>query len=499
MEKENTDAKKMERKLYEAAVEGSVISLLSLLQEDALLLDRFITGRYPETPLHVASMLGHLEFVDEILCRKPELSKEVDSRKSSPLHLAAAKGYLDIAKRLLHVNPDMCHVCDFDGRNPLHIAAIKGHINVLRELIRARPWAARSLMDEGETILHACVRYNQLEAMKLLMEIADHEFVNCKNYDGNTILHLAIADKQTETIHYLISSTTIEVNCENADGFTPLDLLSQNERNLKEKEIIESLRRIGAVHVKDKPLSDRQLKAVRIKILSSSSISNQTNASKPKKSKVRKRFKINSNADWLERKRGTLMLVASLLATLAFQVGVNPPSGVWQDTSPSDSSSMAKSPSDSSSMATSPSDSSSMASNKSDHTAGFSIMADTYPGRYTLFLIANTTGFMASLSIILLLISGLTLRHRFFMWILMNVMWVAITAMAVTYTMSVLAVTPNLADHPGSALIKFRHAVSVWILMMLALLLAQTIRLIITLIKYLLQLVVKLINLISTL
>ncbi|EOY31173.1 Ankyrin repeat family protein, putative [Theobroma cacao] len=464
----------MERKLYEAAVEGSVISLLSLLQEDALLLDRFITGRYPETPLHVASMLGHLEFVDEILCRKPELSKEVDSRKSSPLHLAAAKGYLDIAKRLLHVNPDMCHVCDFDGRNPLHIAAIKGHINVLRELIRARPWAARSLMDEGETILHACVRYNQLEAMKLLMEIADHEFVNCKNYDGNTILHLAIADKQTETIHYLISSTTIEVNCENADGFTPLDLLSQNERNLKEKEIIESLRRIGAVHVKDKPLSDRQLKAVRIKILSSSSISNQTNASKPKKSKVRKRFKINSNADWLERKRGTLMLVASLLATLAFQVGVNPPSGVWQDTSPSDSSSMAKSP-------------------------RFSIMADTYPGRYTLFLIANTTGFMASLSIILLLISGLTLRHRFFMWILMNVMWVAITAMAVTYTMSVLAVTPNLADHPGSALIKFRHAVSVWILMMLALLLAQTIRLIITLIKYLLQLVVKLINLISTL
>ena len=191
--------RKMERKLYDAAVEGNVISLLNLLQEDALLLDRFITSHYSETPLHVASMLGHVEFVDQVLIRKPELAKELDSRNSSPLHLATAKEYLDIVKRLLQVNPDMCLVCDIDGRNPLHIAAIKGHLDVLRELVHARPWAARMLMDEGETILHACVRYNQLEAMKLLVErAADHEFENCKNYDGNTILHLAIAAKQTE-------------------------------------------------------------------------------------------------------------------------------------------------------------------------------------------------------------------------------------------------------------------------------------------------------------
>ena len=189
----------MERKLYDAAVEGSVISLLNLLQEDALLLDRFITGHYPETPLHVASMLGHIEFVDLVLTLKPELAKELDFRKSSPLHLATAKGYLDIMRRLLQVNPDMCLVCDIDGRNPLHIAAIKGHLDVLRELVNARPWAARMLMDEGETILHACVRYDQLEAMKLLVErAADHDFVNSKNYDGNSILHLAVAAKQTE-------------------------------------------------------------------------------------------------------------------------------------------------------------------------------------------------------------------------------------------------------------------------------------------------------------
>lgn len=189
----------MERRIYEAAVEGSVISLLNLLQEDALLLDRIMVGCYAETPLHVASMLGHREFVQEILNRKPELAGELDSRKSSPLHLAAAKGYLDIVKMLVSINPEMCLVGDRDGRNPLHIAAIKGHVNVLRELVQARPQAARILMDRGETILHVCVRYNQLESMKFLVEtMNDHEFVNFKDDDGNSILHLAVADKQVE-------------------------------------------------------------------------------------------------------------------------------------------------------------------------------------------------------------------------------------------------------------------------------------------------------------
>ncbi|XP_022728816.1 ankyrin repeat-containing protein BDA1-like [Durio zibethinus] len=469
----------MERKLYDAVVEGSVISLLNLLQEDAVLLDRFITGHYSETPLHVASMLGHLDFVDEVLARKPELAKELDSRQSSPLHLATAKGYLDIVKRLLQVNPDMCLVRNIDGRNPLHIAAIKGKLDVLTELVRARPWAARQLMDEGETILHACVRYNQLEAMKFLVErVSDHDFVNCKNYDGNTILHLAIAAKQIEAINFLISSTTVDVNCQNADGFTALDLLSQNQRAVIDKEIIESLRRMGAVHAKHNPLSNCQLKSARIKILTSPSTSNTV--SKPMKNKDRKRF-VDRNADWLERKRNALMLVASLLATMAFQAGVNPPSGVWQDTSSSSSSSSLAPSND---------------SNESHHEAGSSIMADNNPLAYSFFLISNTTGFLASLSIILLLISGLPLSHRFFMWVLMVIMWVAITAMAFTYLVSVSALSPA---QPGSVLLKMiLIAVLVWIGLMLLILLGHTIRVIIRLIKYLRKLVIRLINVIST-
>ncbi|KAK4356361.1 hypothetical protein RND71_025332 [Anisodus tanguticus] len=44
-------------------------------------------------------------------------------------------------------------------------------------------------------------------------------------------------------------------------------------------------------------------------------------------------LKILQKDDWLGRKKNTLMIVATLIATTAFQVGLNPPNGVWHDNS----------------------------------------------------------------------------------------------------------------------------------------------------------------------
>ncbi|GKC69491.1 ankyrin repeat-containing domain, PGG domain protein, partial [Tanacetum coccineum] len=41
-----------------------------------------------------------------------------------------------------------------------------------------------------------------------------------------------------------------------------------------------------------------------------------------------------NNEDWLYKKKESLMVVAVLIATIAFQAGVNPPGGVWQENPP---------------------------------------------------------------------------------------------------------------------------------------------------------------------
>ncbi|KAI6698543.1 hypothetical protein NL676_018662 [Syzygium grande] len=98
----------MERRLYKAAAEADVASLLNLLKDDPLILDRCIVWSYNETPLHIAAMLGHEKFIDKILDQKPELAGELNSQKLSPLHLATAKSYPGVVKKLLSVNVDMC-------------------------------------------------------------------------------------------------------------------------------------------------------------------------------------------------------------------------------------------------------------------------------------------------------------------------------------------------------------------------------------------------------
>ncbi|KAJ0091158.1 hypothetical protein Patl1_13822 [Pistacia atlantica] len=444
----------MERRIYEAAVEGSVISLLNLLQEDALLLDRIMAGCYAETPLHVASMLGHTEFVQEILNRKPELAGELDSRKSSPLHLAAAKGYLDIVEKLVSINPEMCLVGDRDGRNPLHIAGIKGHVNVLRELVQARPQAARILMDRGGTILHVCVRYNQLESMKFLVEtMNDHEFVNFRDDDGNSILHLAVADKQVEAIKFLITNAAIEVNALNSNGLTALDILTRSSRDMKDWEIGELLRHAGGISSAKENITRT----------SHGHGDNQTtNTSNPKGKRSKKYFKKSSgNDNWLEKKRTPMMMVASLIATMSFLASLNPPGGLWQDDFPG-------------SNTTSP------------HRAGFAILEDFDSDKYTYFINYNTTSFVASLGTILflLLIGDLPFfRHKFFMWVLLGIMWIAINATFGTYILSRTTLAIE-ASYLGVLYVYF-----VWLIFTFFVLLVHVIRMIVWMTRVLIKLI----------
>ncbi|THG00280.1 hypothetical protein TEA_026306 [Camellia sinensis var. sinensis] len=152
-----------------------------------------------------------------------------------------------------------------------------------------------------------------------------------------------------------------------------------------------------------------------------------------------------SQGDWLSKKRDILMVVASLIATMAFQAGINPPGGFWPD-------------------------------NAALHRAGEAIMAYNYPNTYPYFIRANTTGFVASVSTILLLITGWPFKKKFFMWLLVVIMWVTITSIAFTYAFSIVVVSPKGEREPLFHTIVV--GAIVWCCVMVSLLIAHTIRVI---------------------
>ncbi|KAF4365812.1 hypothetical protein F8388_014459 [Cannabis sativa] len=457
--------------LYEAAQEGNVTTLRQLLKQDKLILDRLIVinnNGFTETPLHVAAMLGHADFVREIITYKPELAKEVDAWHSTPLHLAVAKGHLETVKVLLMLVDDrenLCFAWDGEGRNPMHLAAMRGRLDVLRELLKVAPEAGRiNLKDRNETILHVCVRHNQLEALKLLVSAmdGDYQFVNAKDDYGMTILHLA-------TVKFLVTNTRVEVNATNTNKFTTFDILAQSQRSEKDFDISESLRSVGASQTIDQSLLTKK------HIHHHHHHGNSNNQKENQEDKTAKK-----SESWLSRKRESLMIVASLIATMAFQAGTTPPGGLWQESSPSQSISqvtqhdtiidriIADSPS------------------VFDHLAGEAIIASYHDKKflYHIYLFCNTVGFVGSLSIILLLVTGLPFCRRFWMWILTVTLWITLTAMTLTYVVAIWVAAPE-KDINNIVKYLISYLILIWAGVMAVIVVLHTIRLIIKLLKWL--------------
>uniref|UniRef100_A0A2P2MKS3 PGG domain-containing protein n=1 Tax=Rhizophora mucronata TaxID=61149 RepID=A0A2P2MKS3_RHIMU len=122
------------------------------------------------------------------------------------------------------------------------------------------------------------------------------------------------------------------------------------------------------------------------------------------------RFKLGRDSP--SEARNTLLVVATLIAAVTFQVGVNPPGGVWQDTS-------------------------------RNHTAGKSILASNKKA-YTIFIFANSLAFASAVHVIYFLVIDCPFQIE---------VCIALGSMCFTYGASIGAVTTSEVVNPGYALI----------------------------------------------
>ncbi|KAM3733368.1 hypothetical protein ACB098_11G130100 [Castanea mollissima] len=113
-------------------------------------------------------------------------------------------------------------------------------------------------------------------------------------------------------------------------------------------------------------------------------------------------FQYNPNKDEADKVRNTLLVVATLIAAVTFQAGVNPPGGVWQDY------------------------------NRENAALWTAIYASQEPDFYV-FLVFNTV----ALSTSVLVIISLTYKFPFHLEVL-----IATASMLATYASAIFAVTP---------------------------------------------------------
>ncbi|KZV51871.1 ankyrin repeat-containing protein-like [Dorcoceras hygrometricum] len=375
-----------ENKLYAAVSTNDAATLHRLLETDPFLLDRITLRCSSKTPLHLATMRGNLEIVREILKNRD--------------------------------NQILAEVLDSQQSSPLHIASAKGYSDIAKLLLSAAPAMCFSrdfggrnpihlaAMEGHDLVLAELIRVRQLAAREKLNE----EIVNAKDNDGDTIMHMALRHKHVEIIKFLVGTGKINLDAENSKGQTVIDMLHETS--------------------KDGNYSDMR------KVLQPYVCKSRTTPTE--------------SVQWLTKKRDSIMVVAILIATMAFQAGVSPPGGLWQDDLSEGS--------------------------QGNHNAGESVMSHRDPKYFRNFIRANTIAFVSSLSIILLLISGLPFKRRFFMWCLVVTMWQTVTSIAITYGIAILAITPKLHRHSLSHVVE--TGITVWCVVMGILLVGNLVRLI---------------------
>ncbi|KAG8375721.1 hypothetical protein BUALT_Bualt10G0129900 [Buddleja alternifolia] len=180
--------------------------------------------------------------------------------------------------------------------------------------------------------------------------------------------------KWLQIIRYLVKDTKIDMKATNLNGQTAMDILDFSQLGATKNEIKEILEQI---HCNPKTLTEQVTK-------------------------------------WQTEKGNAIMVVAVLIATVAFQAGVSPAGGIWQENS---------------------------TQQDNLHGAGEAVVASTHPEAYKNLIRANTIAFVSSVTTILLLISGLPFTRRVYMWIMM-----ILASLTVSYAISIFVVTPKTLE-----------------------------------------------------
>ncbi|KAK1265583.1 putative E3 ubiquitin-protein ligase XBAT31 [Acorus gramineus] len=187
-----------------------------------------------------AVQTGDLESVECILRSEPSIIHHTTAyERLSALHIAAANGRVEVLCLVLDrlVKPDLLNR---NKQTPLMLAAMHGKISCVQKLIEA---GANILMFDslhGRSCLHYAAYYGHSDCLQAILAaahstpVADSwgfaRFVNVRDGNGATPLHLAARQRRPDCVHFLLDSGALV--CASTGGYgspgsTPLHLAAR--------------------------------------------------------------------------------------------------------------------------------------------------------------------------------------------------------------------------------------------------------------------------------
>ncbi|XP_059441803.1 ankyrin repeat-containing protein BDA1-like [Corylus avellana] len=317
----------MDQNLRDAAEQGNIDALYSLIEIDPEVLNKMDEIPFVETPLHVAAAAGQTQFAMEMMMLKPSFARKLNPNGFTPLLLAMQNNQTQLVRELVFVHEDLVCARGRWGMNLLHYAAQIGDLSLLTHFLRFYPKSIKDVTSRKETALHIALKNDMLDAFQLLVgwlrrawrtnaEYWEYKMLNWIDLDGNTVLHIAASKNQPQVVRWLLDSTLLFVNAKNSEGFTALDIAVDSQTQADNQEMRNMLRRAGA---------KRASSLTKVVDWADYHRSPVTIYDKLCVLFLRQRTQLSNDF------RSMLLVVAVLLVTIAYQAVLSPPGGFWQD------------------------------------------------------------------------------------------------------------------------------------------------------------------------
>ncbi|XP_028787323.1 protein ACCELERATED CELL DEATH 6-like [Neltuma alba] len=261
-----------------------------------------------DSPLHAAISERTKYLLKKIVDTKKELLYQRDENNNTPLHYAAYSGYMEGVSIMLETSPMIAFQRNSDGNLPIHLACEKANVKVVEKLLKIE-WSNAGiwLNNKGRNILHIAAMKGNLQVIKYLLKHPKihHDAINLRDVNGDTPLHLASRELRLWTLLLLSEHKRINMNLVNNKGLTARDvILMQCRIPLTTREILAN----GILYN-----AGGNLKANMLSV--------------PLTRSINKEWNVTDLAN-------TLILMATLIATVTFAAGFTIPGGFYSSDGP---------------------------------------------------------------------------------------------------------------------------------------------------------------------
>ncbi|XP_052807635.1 uncharacterized protein LOC128236664 [Mya arenaria] len=204
-----------------AARKGNIETLSFFLSQGVDPNERTVDGR---SFVHLAAFSGHVELVQYLCIKYPNMAQAIDRDGNSPALDASAGGSVDVLSYLVEnfIDP---YVVSADGCTLLHEACYFGNIENVQYLCRNFKNLVLTQSNHGYTCCHAASLGGFVDILKFL-EASGADYLGVAK-DGSTLLHEAAFAGKAKMVEFILSFQPNMALVKNKRSYLPSHFAAQ--------------------------------------------------------------------------------------------------------------------------------------------------------------------------------------------------------------------------------------------------------------------------------